>query len=230
MAIFAVLESENVVQVGDRTRLSAFKTYSTPDESPITLVEIRPSATDPYVNVTAPRFLDWQYSSAGTKTVDLRVTTAGAPTLISKTIASVTAADDNLFSTDFDITAHETDVLKYTQAGRNSHIDKHRAAQARIMTSLDEMRVHAQDGDRLTKADVKDIQELKDWSKFLTLQIIFEGLSNAVDDVFMRKAKTYQHMADIAKQRAVLRFDFNQDGTLDVSENTDMASYRVVRR
>jgi len=44
--IFGVLELEKVIQIDDRTRLDASKSYTTPDEGDITLIEIQPEGTE----------------------------------------------------------------------------------------------------------------------------------------------------------------------------------------
>jgi len=230
MAIFPNLELEATVQENDKTRLDGTKTFVTSDEAAITLVEIEPVAANGFIDVTANQYLDWAYSTDGTATVQIRVTTDGSPVTISKTIEVVTAVDDKLFSSDADLTGHEPDILKWVRNGRSSFLDAHRAAQDRIIGWLDEHRIHDTTGARLTKADVIDTEEVADWSKFLTLQLIFEGLSNAVDDLFSIKASRYAHRVEGVRNRAVLRLDRNNDGEASVGEREDMRSSRLVRR
>ena len=227
--IFPVLQTEATVQVSDKIRLDATKTYATPDEAAISLVEIEPHTGDGFFDVTTNLYLDWQYPTDGAKTVTLRVTTDGSPELITKTITVLDADDDKLFSGDQDLIPCEPELLNWVRAGRNSFLDVHRAAQDRIMTYLDEQRIWDTNGDRLTLDAITDIQEVKDWSKFMTLRLIFEGISNAIDDVFQQKSARYKEMEVVARNRAALRLDRNGDGTTDVAK-TEMRSVGLFRR
>ncbi len=230
MAIFGSIEFESVCQVGDKIRISAEKSFVSPDEVDISLLEIRPDSASSWYDVTLSKYLDWQYSSGGTKTVSVRITTDGSPDVSTATIEALSVADDKLFSTDQDIVPYEDDILKYVRSGRNSFLDKHRAAQKRILSVLDEKRITALDGAKLTKDHVYNVEEFREWSKFLVLQMIFESLSNAVDDVFDRKAKKYASMTETASNRAVLRIDINNDGILSESENLEGFSYSLLKR
>lgn len=230
MAIFPKLQLESTVQQNDKCRLDGTKSFISTGEAAVTLMEIEPEDSAGYVTVTSDQFLDWSYATTGEKTVSLRVTTDGSPTTFTKTITVVTAATDNLFSGDAELVAHEPDILNYVPEGRNSYLNVHRLAQDRIMTILDEKRIWDDSGDRLTKSAVTDTQEVNDWSKFLTLSYIFEGLSNDVDDIFFEKANRYRSMAKDAESRAAIKLDFDGDGTLESSEEADLFSMTMVRR
>lgn len=228
--IFPHLQLEDAVQVNDRTRLSGVKTYTSPDEDDISLVEIQPENLGPWIDVTEARYLDWQYSTDGEKAVTIRVTTDGPPVTVTRTIQVLDPDDDKLFSSDSDIEKYEPDILKYVREGRNTHLDAHRAAQRRIMQVLDERRVTNTQGERLTLDAVLDVEEFRAWSKFLTLSIIFEGISNAVDDIFAEKSRRYRKLADEAANRGVLRLDYNGSGDVSASEFRDMKTTRMIRR
>lgn len=228
--IFPILELEDVVQINDKTRLDGRKVFITPDEAAISLIEIEPEATAGYIDVTNESYLDWQYSTSGTKTVTIRVTTDGVPTSFSKDIESVLPAEDKLFSVDTDITSHEPDVLNYVREGRSSFLDIHRKAQIRIVSWLNEQRIWDIDGNALTKDAIINVEEVSQWSKYLALQLIFEGLSNATDDIFHEKAMRYRELAFTAKNRGAIRLDTNKDGEQDVNETEDLRSIRLVRR
>lgn len=227
--IFPVLKLEKVVQVEDQTRLDASKSYTTPDESSITLIEIEPEAAAGYFDVTAQQFLDYQYSTDGTKSVSLRVTTDGAPQTLSFSLEVISEADDMLFSGDDELTSHESDILEYVKPGRNSFLNFHRNAQDRIITWLDEQRITDNNGDRLTKAAIVDHEEVNDWSKFLTLRLIFASLSNSVDDLFQDKSREYKALEGIARNRSQLRLDKDGDGITDTTAS-DTRSFRLVRK
>lgn len=226
--IFNVLKTEDVVQVDDKTRLDASKSFSADGET-LSLVEIDPDNSGTFYDVTSSQYLDWQYSTDGTKTVVLRVTGSVSPVQsITKTLEVITAADDLLFSSDKDLVAWESDILRYVPKGRNSYLDKHRESQKLILQHFSENRIKDSAGEPIVKEDIFDITEVREWSKFLTLSIIFFELHNQVDDVFMGKHKKYESFMKEARGRAEIRFDFDQDGTVD--RRHDLRSGILVRR
>lgn len=226
--IFPILELESQVQTNDKTRLDASKTFISPDEAAITLVEIEPEASAGFIDVTSNRYLDWLYTTDGTKSVTVRVTTDGTPVTFSKDLESLLPENDILFSTDDDLLAHEDDILRYVRSGRSSFIDKHRLSKKRIVRWLSEQRIYDNDGNNLTDAAIMDVEEVNEWSKFYTLYIIFNSLSNAIDDIFAQKASLYQSLAKDAQSRSAIRLDRNGDGNEDT--NKDMRTYRMIRR
>jgi len=228
--IFPVLKLEDVVQVNDQTRLDATKSYKTPDEAAITLVEIEPEPGAGFIDVTSSKYLDYQYSSDGDKDVTVRITTDGAPTQLTKVLSITSVADDKLFSSDEELTSHEPDILNYVAPGRNSFLNVHRNAQDRILTWLDEHRITDQNGDRLNKDAIVDTQEVNDWSKFMVLRLIFEGLSNSVEDIFSIKAQKYSDMEAKSRNRSQLRLDRDGDGSTDDESPVDLRTFRLVRK
>lgn len=228
--LFPNIEIEKTVQTNDKTRLDARKTFVTPDEAAISLLEIEPESGSGFITVTSAKFLDWEYASTGDKTVTVRLTTDGSPVTKSKTITVVDEATDALFSSDAELVGHEPDILKYVRAGRSTFLDVHRAAQDRILGWLDEHKIWDTDGERLTKEAVVKVDEVNDWSKFLTLQLIFEGLSNDTDDIFSEKSKRYARLVEEARNRSVIRLDRNGDAAADINEAVEMRSARLVRR
>jgi len=224
--IFPVLEIESVVQVNDKTRLDATKSFVTPDEASISLVEIQPSAGDAFIDVTQNKYLDWQYSTDGAAiTVVVRITTDGAPTTFSKTLTVKSVADDKLFSTDAELISYEPDLLNYVRAGRSSFLDVHRTSQQRILKVLDENGFWNKDKSTITLDEILTIDDFVDWSKFMTLRLIFEGLSNATDDIFHEKALRYKNMEAEARDRARFRIDTDKDGEQEEEEDI---SFRTI--
>ncbi len=236
MAIFADLELEKTIQINDKTRLNATKSFVSKDEAAVTLVEIEPEAASGFVDVTGTSssssdwFLDWQYSGATrTVTATTRITTDGAPTSFTNTIEVVTAVDDKLFSTDSDLLPLEPDILKWVPIGRNSFFNVHREAQELIIAWLDEQGYVDVDLEPLTKADIIDLEEVRKWSTNLTLKLIFEAIKNSVDDVFAQKATTYEGQEVFHRKRAVLRIDLNNDGVVDDNEALNFKSFDLIR-
>jgi hypothetical protein len=226
--IFIQSQLEEKVQVDDKTRIDATKTFISPDEAAITLFEIEPEASAGFVDVTSDKYLDWSYSTAGDKTATIRVTTDGSPVTKEVTISVLSASDDKLFSNDKDIISHEVDIYRFLRPGRSTFLDFHRIAQKMILDDLDQRGLTDNQGNRLVKADIYDIEEVKEWSKYLALALIFKSVQSDVDDVYSIKSKGYMDMADRQKTRATLRLDLNADGNVDT--RPDFMSSRMVRR
>lgn len=239
MAIFPIIETESVIQVGDKLRIDASKSFISKDEDPIYEVEIMPEAGGDWISVyvannSSAWFLDWAYSGASRSVViscRIRVDGIAGPTeTVTKTISVVTAADDKLFSSDSDLTALEPDILKWTKAGRSSFLDVHRMAQSKILEWIDEAGYRNEDGTKVSKNELLDLSEVRPWSRDLTLSLIFFGISNQVDDVFAQKSKYYASQAKDRADRAVLAWDFNKDGDLEVSEEVAVTQSMVMER
>lgn len=234
MAIFPIVESDDIVQVNDKFRISGTKTYISKGEAAITVVEIDPG-TGTFVTVTGSPiasknwFMDFQHSTVGDKTVAVRVTTDGAPITATKTVTVLSAVDDYLFSKDQDLVAIESDVLKYVPEGRASFKYAHREAQGQILEWLYVNGYKKNDGSRFVKADFIDLLEVNYWSRYLTLRLIFKDLSNQVDDIFDKKSKMYENIEHQWRTKSLLKIDVNGDDTLDVYEGFNMTTRRLVR-
>jgi hypothetical protein len=213
--IFPKLIHEKVIQTNDKTRLDASRSFVS-DSTAIINVEIKPSASDAYISVFSadPKkwVLDWAYSVSGTKTISLKVSTATTNEIINYTLSVISEADDKLFSNDEDLLQHENNILDYIPKGRSSWLNKHRASQDMILAYFDEQRIWRNDGTKLTKNDLLDVSEVNEWSKFLTLRIIYQSLSVSVDDIFWKKSMEYEKLEHQARSRSALRFNANGDG------------------
>lgn len=220
--IAPILELESVVQIADKTRLDASKSFISKDETAVTNVEIEPEAGAGFITVFAADqknwYLDWMYSGASrTVVVSCKITNAGGDQTLTKSISILTAADDKLFSADSDLTGLESDILKYVRKGRSSFLDVHRMAQKKIIEWMDEAGLRNDDGTKVTKAELLDLTEVQPWSRDLTLSLIFMGISNQVDDVFMKKSIHYTSQAKDRSDRAVLAWDSDKSGAVDLT-------------
>lgn len=137
---------------------------------------------------------------------------------------------DALLSNDADLQSHEPNILQWCQPGRNTFKNIHRAAQTNIIDWLNENGYTDTNQKPLRKRHLMNKDEFRQWAKFAALALIFEGISNAVDDVFAKKAGTYRGKESKARQRAVLRIDVNDDGTLDKTEYIGIGSGTKVTR
>lgn len=233
--IAPILELESIVQIADKTRLDASKSFVSVDETAVTDVEIEPEAGAGFISVFSTNqkdwYLDWMYSGASrTVTVSCRITNAGGNQTATKTISILTAADDKLFSKDSDLTGLEGDILKYVRKGRSTFLDVHRMAQSKIVEWMDEAGLRNDDGSKVTKNELLDLTEVQPWSRDLTLSLIFMGISNQVDDVFMKKSTHYASQAKDRSDRAVLAWDSDKSGDVNLeSESVGMQTVVMVR-
>lgn len=136
---------------------------------------------------------------------------------------------DKLFSSDFDLKTHEEDILKWVSPGRSSFKDVHRRVQDLIFEYLAGHGYIKSTDEKFTKWDIKDHKELRDWATYMALQLIMEGCSNAVDDVFYRKAQKYSGLAIQARNRFVA-IDIDGDGVVQSDEQLRLHSINLYRR
>ena len=219
------------VQISEKVRIDVGKTVAYTGRT-ISSIVIKPiSDGDESFNITSDKYLDYAYTTAGTKTIHVTLTLDDDSTIaLAKDIEVVSEATENLFSADPEIISHEPDIMNYLPEMFSDYRYFHRLAQDRILTILDERGIMDTDGNRIVAADVKDIEECNDWSKFLSLQYIFESLSNSIDDIFHEKSLRYRQMVKQASSRALLRLDYDSDGTLEDSERVSAVTGRLYRR
>lgn len=214
--IFAKLRTDLLVQVDDMLRLDGSQSVIS-DFDEIKEIRIKPDALADFQIIEASEvkdiYLDWIYSDDGEKIATIEIEDIN-DVIYSKdfTLNVVSVEDDNLFSIDNDILPVEPDIYCYLPKGRSSFIYAHREAQYQIMAWLDEQRIWKRDGSRYKASDIKDIEEFRRWSKFLTLHIIYNSMSVAVDDLFQKKSEYYANIMVSARQRASLRLDHNEQG------------------
>lgn len=225
--MFPVLRNESVVQVNDQTRLDASRSYSA-GVAVIDTIEIDPDGSG-YIDVSAMGFIDYQYPTPGVKTVLVRVDNGTTPVVGTFTLTVVTEADDKLIANDNTLSQYEPDILTYVRPGRNSFKDVHRRVQKLILDWLDSNRYWKRGKDRFTAADLIDIQDFTEWSALWALALIYEGLSDKVDDKWMQKALKYKALAESASERGTLRLDTNADGVITDGEKTDNVSKGLIR-
>ena len=162
--------------------------------------------------------------------VSVRVTNGAGNTVKTKTIQVISAEADYLFSDDNQLKAHEYDILKLLPPGKATHLYAHRRAQTQIMDWLDKEGYVDVNRVKFTKAAIVDLTEVSEWSVFTTLRLIYESVSNAVDDIFAVKADKYGKLETYWRDRAVLRLDIDGDGDADIGEEIDIRSTFCARR
>lgn len=140
-----------------------------------------------------------------------------------------TEIGDRLFCSDDDLKRHEEDIHKWVVPGRSSHKDVIRRVQKLLLEYLAGQGYVNSDRKKFTKWDIKDLKEVRDWAVYWSLQLIFEGNSNAVDDIYDLKSRKYLSLATQAKNR-FLSLDIDGDGKVDFDENIRLNTINIFRR
>jgi hypothetical protein len=236
--IFPKLNLETVLQVEDKTRLNASRSFVS--SGSITDVLIEPELGAGFISVfnsdEEKWFLDWAYQTDGEKTVTVRVETDTPSTRdVTYSITVLSRADDSLFSCDSDIIGYEPDILNYLPRGKNSYLYAHRKAQDIIIAYLDEQRIWNEDGSRISKAQIAAItdneirEQFRQWSTYQTLLIIFNSIQVSNEDIFEDKKRHYEMLMNSARKRSALRLDRDKDDVID-SQAYDIRTVRMLRR
>jgi len=234
VAIFPKLKTEKTVQVDDKIRFDASKSFVSDEASAITALRIKPDTAESFVDVFSSDaddwFLDWQYATDGTKTVSVEVSTDGAPVISTFTVEAVTVVDDALFSTDDDLLSMEEEILDLLPDRYSSWNHIHRRAQKRIINHFRMTGVKDTSGNYLTKAAVVDNEEVREWSASLTMHLIYMDISNSSEDRFSEKSMFYESQAQSFSNRQSIALDLDGDGEQEAGENVRISSVRAVRR
>jgi hypothetical protein len=225
--IFPILKSDSVIQVSDKIRFDASSSFISSGD-PVDSFEIEPDTGAGFIDVTTDKLLDWAYTSEGPKSVSLRLTRGVEIETITKQILVLTATEDRLFSSDKDLLAHEANVYDYLPKGYSSFNHVHRSAQQLILDSLSQRGLYTDTGVPLTKNDLFNIEEVKQWSKFLVLSMIFSNAQNEVGDFFAQKAQSYKDLSERSASRAFITLDTTQSGNPE--QVVSLTSGRLVRR
>lgn len=231
--IFLNCLTEEIVQVNDKTRIDISKSFVSGDS--ITEIEIQPEGTDSFISVFSEDqsdwFLDWSYSTSGTKTISVRATDSMSTITQTFSLDIISEEDDNLYSNDSQIFAIETELKNYIPEGRNSYKNLHREAQSRILNYLDRKRIWNDDGTQLTKMQINLSGEVQKWSLYETIFMIYTDLFISVGDKFADKINQYKMLRNNERDRASLRIDKDSSGSIDAnSEIQELKTYRMILR
>lgn len=231
MSIFGVIKSDDQVFTGDKLRIDVSGSFLAPDLTFATIShEISVDAGVTWYNISAKKNIDWLFTTAGTKTISVRIsTTEPASQVFTKDITVLNLATASLFSTDSDLYIHEPEIDQYRPKKWSSWNMIHLMAQTWIIDFLDEKGIFAEDGSKYTVADIMDKEQVKQLSTYKALQFIFEGNSNVGGDLFSIKAAEYNKLANAKASRSQLSLDFNKDTVSTVSERTNLQTILVKR-
>jgi hypothetical protein len=232
MSIFGIIKCDDQVFSGDKIRINASESFLAQGLlfTPTLSHEISVDSGVTWYDITAKKGIDWVFSSAGIKTISLRLnTTVPSSQIFTRDITVLDILTANLFSKDFDLYVHEPEIDQYLPKKWSSWNLVHKRAQDWIIDFLDEKGIFAEDGTKYTVADIMDKQQVKQLSTYKTLQFIFEGNSNVVGDLFSIKAAKYEGLSNTKASRSQLDLDYNKNTIKDKFEKTDLHKI-VVRR
>lgn len=220
MAIFAVLQTDHVVQVGDKTRLDASSSFVSP-AAEITKLEIKPSGNDDFIEcASGTPYLDWIYTEVGPVEAQVRVTIGegeDATTAVGQADLTVlTEEEDKLFSSDADLKGISPSIYNLLPEGRASFKYAHRAAQEIILDQINR-RVNTEDW--ISAAAVAKVFQVQQWSKYLTLSLIYGAAQIAKDDLFLQEHARFANAATRYENDAYieLKLDGSQEANAAVS-------------
>ena len=207
------------LQVDEKFRIDCSNSFVHPGGHSIQSMTVEVEASGDTFTITSDKILDYAYSTAGTKVITVTIVHSDsslANITKTKTIEVVTAASEKLFSDDPDIISLEPDILSYLPDYKADYKYAHRISQDTIVKWLDENGLVDNAGNKLTAASLVNVEEVRLWSKYLTLSYIFQSLSNAIDDFFSVKSSYYRDLAEKASQRTYISLDMDGDGDVDV--------------
>jgi hypothetical protein len=231
MGRFGVIRSDDKVFVGDKIQFDVSKSFVTPDETLATPKnhEVSFDAGVTWLDITAKKKIDYIYSTAGTKTVSLKITTTAGNSIFTKDITALDLAAQKLFSSDSDLYRHEPDIDNLLPAKWSSWNLIHLEVQKAFMDWLDEKRIFNQDGTKYVVDDLLDLQQVRQFSIFKVLELIYSGAHNISGDVYEAKRDKYLEWANEKLSRSQIALDYNGNATADRNERTDLMAV-VVRR
>lgn len=230
MSIFGVIKTDDKVFTGDQLRIDVSGSFLAPGSTFATVShEISLDEGVTWFNVSAKKSADWIFSTAGEQIITLRLTTSTATTqTFTKTVTVIDLTAQKLFSLDSDLYIIEPEIDQYLPKRWSSWNLVHLKAQEYIIDWLDEKKTFKRDGSKYTVNDILDLQEVKQWSTYKTLEFIYEGNSNIVGDISSVKRDKYRTMSDEKASRSQLSLNYSGDDT-DTNQRTDLFSVQVVR-
>ena len=232
MSAYGIIKSEDRVFAGDKIRIDFRLSFLFPGTTLAAVPNYQASfnAGVSWIDVSTLKYIDYIFTTAGDKTVRLRITTSAATFDTDKTITSLSMVTQGLFSKDNDLYVFEPEIDQYLPEKWSSWNLVHLQAQEWIIDWLDESRIHQYDGTKYAVEDVMDIQQVKQLSIYKTLEFIFSGNSNMVGDLYSIKAAKYAALAKEKLSRGSLKLDFDKDAATTNGEFHDLFTGTLVRK
>ena len=229
--IFINCIKEPLVQVNDKTRIDVSTSFVSGDGITDIAIEVDGSGPISVFNEDQSKwYLDWAFDSDGTKSIEVTATDGINNVVQTFEIEVISEGDDNLYSTDAQIFAIESELKRYIPDGKNSFKNIHREAQARILNFLDRKRIWNENGEPFNKTQVNLFDELSRWSLYETLFIIYTDLFISVGDKFAEKVNQYKELRNYERERAAVRIDRDGNGFDPSKDIQELKSFRLIKR
>ena len=229
--IFGVIKSDNEVFSGDQIRFDFRESFLAPGKEFASIShEASVDSGANWYDVTSTKMLDWIFTSSGDKTIQLKLTITGdVSEITTKTVKVLNLTDAKLFSNDSDLYALEPEIDRFLPERWTSWNMIHLKAQRFILDWLDEKGFAKDNGAKYQVSDLLNIQEVKQFATCKALEIIFEGNSNVVGDIFSVKREKYRLMALEKASRSQLTLDKNIKEGDEPLDRTNMRVATLVR-
>lgn len=232
MSIFGIIKCDEKVFTGDKLRIDVSESFLAPALTFATIShEVSVDGGVTYYNASAKKYVDWMFSTAGVKTITLRVsTTEPANQTFTKTITVLDLTTQKLFSNDSDLYQYESEINQYLPKRWSSWNLVHLKAQDWIIDWLDESRQRKSSGAKYTIDDIMDLKQVSQLSCYKTLEFIYESNVNIAGDLFSIKKEKYSSLVSKHANRNFIALDYNDNDLADVGENIDLFSGSLIRR
>lgn len=142
-----------------------------------------------------------------------------------------------VYSDDQDLLSEEPNLLNQRASGETTFILRHQSSRDDIVQHIRNKGKYKEsnatgEAKQIDVWDFLDIEEIKQWSKYLTLSKIYESLSTKEDDIYWVKATRFKDKAEAASNIYYSTIDTDDDGAPDIEEKlgTMMSSSTLVRR
>jgi hypothetical protein len=230
--IFPIIKSEDKVFINDKISFDFQKSFLTPDESfaSPTSHEASFDAGATWIDCTSKKSIDYIFATPGAKIVQLRITANSGTEEVSKTVTALDYVTQKLFSTDTDLYRYEPEIDNLMPKKWSSWNLVHLEAQKNFIDWLDEKRIYNERGEKYAVADLTDLEQVRQYSIFRTLEIIYAGTFSVSGDVFKDKFTKYQTMANDKLAKSTISLDFNKNGNADLNERTDLHTVSIGRQ
>ena len=232
MARFGIIKSDDKVFTGDKIRFDFRQSFVTPDEQLATPTSHEASFDGGlnWIDVTKDKFVDFIYSTAGTKTVQLRITTQTGNDIVSKTVTALDLTAQKLFSNDSDLYQYEPEIDSLLPKKWSSWNMIHLEAQKFFIDWLDEKRIFNEQKEKYQVSDLLDRDQVRQFSIFKVLELIYSGENNVAGDLYQLKRDKYRELCNEKLAKSQISLDFNKNGVADLGERTDLFSVELIRQ
>lgn len=208
------LKTESIVQVGDLFTVDCSRTaLASGDEVDSISLDIGEGFSEIFNKDTMPdsKHVFLVFDAAGTKTLTVKAISGAGEKTTTRDILVLTEEEDRLFSSDEDLLLHEENIHSLLRHGKATFKNIHRLAQKEILRELNEK----YPSKNLTKESLVKLEQVRAWSKYLTLHYIYESNIKSADDFHVEKSKTYYDLADFARNNVPISVDTDGDGKED---------------